>query len=1189
MKGLHGCVGLSTRCPPQPGQSDPAPLNPVLPNPAPLHQVLPPSSSKDELHIPDTLLSNNRSLVIQQHAPQSPLQRPESHHQSAQTSPPSITEPLIILEQTRFGNICQGPNGEIVLPPGMLESVLSMNSPLYHLQNELRMLKDNMYRTFRSSSRIYDSAVFRQFCIDSGAPNLFDSIRRLMSADRRNDKRKAELDKLTMNIIYTLCYGLSQKCNFLQKDFSAFLLSENLNRPALNTARKLGVTCASETGRVLETSSIAAYELEVEEIIDKAIEEGHFIIVIIDDFTTIHSHRRPGSEQTSNAKCMCTIVTRVFPNIPAIKMDPNVNHLDPDVVSPQALAKELTSKEYMSSLSSTFVSSMSDTMRSQFFHPETVRNRLSTHQYKESENVRKMRQLDNMYLLEFQECKLKNIKDYKTALNLLFRTKVRDYALTFPLFILGDWPTQFYLRQIVYELLGQEELTQPGPPLTLESIHSEACNISTTSVDLNETVIQNPNIERPLLYFPELSLVPMLGALHISLNAQENVMKMFHPMMKFIYEHVFPRSKLAEKPKPWRVTLLLELIYGGWTLIRSTAINVFSNCRDPELGAFMNLLDNYIPLVLSIYSIIFKCNLFEDYFLSVIRVWIMFYCFRRRHYDKAPLIWLSNILYWKKHRPDIFKVIKENITIFDEYAVENAHSIFRAQTKSYFTVSQLIQRAKSTFASKSLQHNFRSAFTPPRYYSFNKNQLHSLKLKVADLLKSMFVSKINDLGSGELKVNKDWWGTEKIPPQCLPVGFHTKCPPKVSKACDLPGCLYTDQDLPCIRFDSCWHAFHSTCLITHDVCPLCQSSLSREISRLAAIAKTSVKSPSTSDYHQDSTTENDEDDDAACPNVHETSEDDLVDKIKEIENEIASLLCPTTLTEEGSLTLEYFSGKIEPAYRRPHCGTCGHERKGHVKVSAAKTFCPRCPEGLCCAGGKQVSCKCDYHSGLTQVQQDVSNDLPLIENSQIIQYDGSYRCLFPSQVSQYSMATLPWCNACTVISLYAGIAFLNGDLELPIGFPDESIAQKYKDCISTGISVYENVIDPPDNQPNLSVLDVVQQIKLPLEDPGKFKGMMVDETGEAFFDSEIAKLCAQPDKKCLLLTLHPDHSMILCIDQHSLGVFDSHGFSNGKGAMILSGPRHKSASFMHCFHHSIMEGYGITVRGGNYTELVLAS
>lgn len=118
-----------------------------------------------------------------------------------------------------------------------------------------------------------------------------------------------------------------------------------------------------------------------------------------------------------------------------------------------------------------------------------------------------MRQLDNTYLLEFQECKLENIKDYKTALDLLFRTKVREYALTFPLFIHGDWPTQFYLRQIVYELLGQAESDQPGGPLILDNFYSEARNINATSIDLNDTNIRNPNIERPLLYFPELLLV----------------------------------------------------------------------------------------------------------------------------------------------------------------------------------------------------------------------------------------------------------------------------------------------------------------------------------------------------------------------------------------------------------------------------------------------------------------------------------------------------------------------------------------------------------------------------------------------------------------------------------------------------------------------------------------------------------
>ena len=69
---------------------------------------------------------------------------------------------------------------------------------------------------------------------------------------------------------------------------------------------------------------------------------------------------------------MCTIVLRGFPNIPAIQMDPNVNHLDPDIVSPQLRARERTSNEYMQILSSTYADAMPEELRSQFFHPGTV-------------------------------------------------------------------------------------------------------------------------------------------------------------------------------------------------------------------------------------------------------------------------------------------------------------------------------------------------------------------------------------------------------------------------------------------------------------------------------------------------------------------------------------------------------------------------------------------------------------------------------------------------------------------------------------------------------------------------------------------------------------------------------------------------------------------------------------------------
>ena len=121
-------------------------------------------------------------------------------------------------------------------------------------------------------------------------------------------------------------------------------------------------------------------------------------------------------------------------------------------------------------------------LKSEFFHPETVRHRLETHQYKESDNVQHMRKLDNLYLVEFQECKLKNINNYKKAMDILFATKVRDYASKYALCILGAWPTQFYLRQIVYEKLFKScNVNYPSPESHLfmnQSLGNHSYNIS---------------------------------------------------------------------------------------------------------------------------------------------------------------------------------------------------------------------------------------------------------------------------------------------------------------------------------------------------------------------------------------------------------------------------------------------------------------------------------------------------------------------------------------------------------------------------------------------------------------------------------------------------------------------------------------------------------------------------------------
>ena len=53
---------------------------------------------------------------------------------------------------------------------------------------------------------------------------------------------------------------------------------------------------------------------------------------------------------------------------------------------------------------------------------------------------------------------------------------------------------------------------------------------------------------------------------------------------------------------------MLEVLYGGWTLIREPIVARLGRSKDLQIRTLLNLLDNYTPLTLSIYSILFKAT-----------------------------------------------------------------------------------------------------------------------------------------------------------------------------------------------------------------------------------------------------------------------------------------------------------------------------------------------------------------------------------------------------------------------------------------------------------------------------------------------------------------------------------------------------------------------------------------------------
>ena len=512
---------------------------------------------------------------------------------------------------------------------------------------------------------IFKTKLFRKFCKENGAHQFFDSLLKSMTEKRHSETKRRKNTVFAMEIIYKLCFGKSQKCNVFQKQHGIYLKMNHVSQEGIETEKTIGNTvCTKTLSNELRKLSVKNEDV-VKAIAQKAIENKSLIVLIIDDYTTVHTKHRPKTN-TSTAAKMWTIICRVFPQIQAIPLTTPQNLHNPSGIDIKLLKKTITNQKSMSKISKTFANCMPDWKKSHFFDPEFERNRLQAHMYRENDNLRKRRSLENLYLVDFFELELKSRQNFDKALTVASKT-LKNYMEKFVVLVPGDWPAQFYIRQVVYSSCRFREFDKNEDSCYVKQCHTNVDEAHNHIPCQSNETSYSQNASRPK--DSKQSAVPLIGPLHIALNAKENIMHIFHEFFKYVYESLFPGSKLADKPKPWRTAFLLELVYGGWTLNRDKIRKVFKFCKEPLYGIFLNLLDNYLPLSLSMYSVSFRLCNFAEYFDGMIAIWIMFYCFRRHHYDKAPLVWLSNILYWQKNNPALLDVLKEYLSVTDEYPV----------------------------------------------------------------------------------------------------------------------------------------------------------------------------------------------------------------------------------------------------------------------------------------------------------------------------------------------------------------------------------------------------------------------------------------------------------------------------------------------------------------------------------------
>ncbi|GET64460.1 hypothetical protein GLOIN_2v1830060 [Rhizophagus irregularis DAOM 181602=DAOM 197198] len=439
--------------------------------------------------------------------------------------------------------------------------------------------------------------------------------------------------------------------------------------------------------------------------------------------------------------------------------------------------------------------------------------RLTIHSYDSDISEKYQRKFNQTKLVDCIELDLKNTKNYIQAANTFLRLpETKEYLKMFVIPFPADFPGQLFIRRAVTKRLKMEAGTEPEPEL-------------------------ESSIPKEIMH-----LVPFLGPLHVSLNTRESVMIIFHSFFDYMYKIVFnKKQKLAAKPKPWRINLLLYLAHEGRLLIKNCVLKRFAMSKDISYVTFLDLLDNLVPSTLDIYSNLFRSNYLEEYISTIFRLWTIMRRFQWHNYDKIMLAFLSDIHYWKKINHPIIHTLKTHLNTFDEYPVENYHSILRRHTNAKVSTGKSLRRDALFLDHCRHENLFVKSFEPTRDYPYTKKDLDNLVKLTAIFHLDFFDNLWKNPGRTELKkegkkIKKDFYYFPGIKSQfsskALPLGYHSKKWPSANKLCDRLEC--TDPSWIDGMVLNCGHGYHETCFRTLGLkCPHCFKYLSDSIDELS--------------------------------------------------------------------------------------------------------------------------------------------------------------------------------------------------------------------------------------------------------------------------------------------------------------------------------------------------------------------
>ena len=195
---------------------------------------------------------------------------------------------------------------------------------------------------------------------------------------------------------------------------------------------------------------------------------------------------------------------------------------------------------------------------------------------------------------------------------------------------------------------------------------------------------------------------------------------------------------MATKPQPFRKSLCVTAALLGWQLIQSKVLEKFSTCKQHEFVTVLQLLEHVVPLVFYQYNI-FSTGDLKLYEKVMAEMAIIFISWRRCHYNKSTLSFLSDCVCQCNHLPEYWSKIASILKVIAEKKVEVWHSVSRRNTKKYETAQEIEETAKS-IASSGFLSDFIESFVPLYHHGQSEPNLWLIAGRTGELLLDLFCS-----------------------------------------------------------------------------------------------------------------------------------------------------------------------------------------------------------------------------------------------------------------------------------------------------------------------------------------------------------------------------------------------------------------------------------------------------------------